>query len=313
MARPAPFPACHGACEVTARSGQPHLTPLRSAPASAAPGPATPEAGRRPEKHRSSTARAVRSSCRARPCGRSRQVSRGTRTAAPRAPGQQARCAGQQWLTTHAARPSSRCARPAPSALKNVGRPAHASRMHPCRRSPLVMSLGPLRRPPHGLPAFQWPHRCADGPNAVGARPALRSGHAPPRPPPAHSARCPARGARSPALVRVSRPSPVSVLGVPCLRPAVSLWAGPWAGWSWRAAVQPAPPKNRGRCPHPPLSRGARGLGIKGHPQPSSKRIFLARRQGFAPPAPGRKPALDAGTKSGSPPRITGTAFAHGR
>ena len=49
VARPAPFPACHGACEVTARSGQPHLTPLRSAPASAAPGPATPEAGRRPE------------------------------------------------------------------------------------------------------------------------------------------------------------------------------------------------------------------------------------------------------------------------
>ena len=161
--------------------------------------------------------------------------------------------------------------------------------MHPCRRSPLVMSLGPLRRPPHGLPAFQWPHRCADGPKAVGARPALRSGHAPPRPPPAHSA-------RSPALVRVSRPSSVSVLGVSRLRPAVSLWAGPWAGWSWRAAVQPAPPKNRGRCPHPPLSRGARGLGVKGHPQPSSKRIFSARRQGFAPAAPGRKPALDAPT-----------------
>lgn len=36
---------------VPGRSGHPHLTPLRPAPASAAPGPATPAARRRPENH----------------------------------------------------------------------------------------------------------------------------------------------------------------------------------------------------------------------------------------------------------------------
>ena len=84
------------------------------------------------------------------------------------------------------------------------------------------------------------------------------------------------RGARAaPPWLRVLRSLSVSVLGVSCLRPASAQWAGTWSGWAWREAVRAASPENRGRCPHLPLSRGARGLGVKGHPQPSGPAYFF--------------------------------------
>ena len=94
--------------------------------------------------------------------------------------------------TTAAARRSARCARPAPSALHCAGRPAHASCMHPCRRPALVMSPGPLSQAGAQLPCSSGSATaCAVALPGVGARLPLRSSHAPPRPPPAHSARCP--------------------------------------------------------------------------------------------------------------------------
>ena len=94
--------------------------------------------------------------------------------------------------TTAAARRSARCARPAPSALHCAGRPAHASCMHPCRRPALVMSPGPLSQAGAQLPRSSGSATAyAVALPGVGARLPLRSSHAPPRPPPAHSARCP--------------------------------------------------------------------------------------------------------------------------
>ena len=161
---------------------------------------------------------------------------------------------------------------------------------------------GPLRRP------ARWPTCQSVSATAgavalqgVGARPPLRFGHAPPRPPPAHSARRPQGRAQ---------PRPCEGVAVTgwggCRRVVASVigvtGAGPWAGWSWRQSVPRAPPQNRGRCPHPPLSRGARGRGVKGQPPPplgvkrmSPKTTKLARSS--CPPPKLTHPSSSAGDR----------------
>ena len=72
------------------------------------------------------------------------------------------------------------------------GAPGHASCMHPCRRPALVMSPGPLSQAGSQLPCSSGSATAyAVALPGVGARLPLRSSHAPPRPPSAHSARCP--------------------------------------------------------------------------------------------------------------------------
>lgn len=182
---------------------------------------------------------------------------------------------------------------PAPvRAGKRRARPRHARSRSPAgkpsqpRRRRLRRSVSVLRR---RHPVSQ-PRRCAARLQAHGARLAVAR-HAPPRPPPAHSAARPAARAQ-PRLFRVAASQSPWSSAVRCLRSRASP-GGAVAGWSWPAGRGGRPcllhcRQNLGALPQtPPLSRGARGLGAKSIPQPSGQRVFAVPRQGCAPSAPG--------------------------
>ena len=191
--------------------------------------------------------------------------------------------------TTAAARRSARCARPAPSALHCAGRPAHASRIRPCRRSPLGMSPGPLSQAGSQLPCRSGSATAdAVALPGVGARLPLRSSHAPPRPPPAHSARCPG-GRAQPRLVCGCRGHGCSR----CSSAAASVGSGAIGGDVVGLGVS----GGGARCiagkpwalPTPAPVAGGSGAGGQS-PPPAHRRVCFHRRgvKGSLRPAAGR-------------------------
>lgn len=126
-------------------------------------------------------------------------------------------------LTTATARRPSQGTRPAPGKPRARRSPRAGARV-PAPRASCHPARFAGRRTAY--PQIGSPTAAAVGLQAVGARPSLRCGHAPPRPPPAHSAARPPAGARSPALVRVSRSRSWCGFCSQCLRRAASQGAG---------------------------------------------------------------------------------------